>query len=250
MRTVSDTPIPSASELSNALGDAYAGDPTVTDPVALFATACIQSISSGDATAVAFDYDDAASIATGKRGTTSREAHSPSPRRKRRPPPSSPKKAARAVAAVVTQLSQTIPWVANLPSIRCNVPLPTSVITDVFEVQPPPPTKKRTSPTSNFIGHVPKTKLFKFCRGHHFNTKIKYTDKEISDGVANCRMRMLYHFNKTSNVDMRGEDTETTPDASDGPNTRSSVEEIEDWMVEVTSKKMYPQWYSRYYDWG
>jgi hypothetical protein len=41
MPTVSDTPIPSASELSNALVDAYAGEPTVADPLALFATFCI-----------------------------------------------------------------------------------------------------------------------------------------------------------------------------------------------------------------
>ena len=100
MPTVSDTPNPLANEFSQTLCDAYTGEPTVTDPVALFATACINSISSGeailpgDATSHAVDDGIAsiASIATGKRRISSRVATYPSPRRKRRSKPSSPKK--------------------------------------------------------------------------------------------------------------------------------------------------------------
>lgn len=225
MSKASDTPKISATEFSQTIHDAYAGPPAVTDPVALFATACITSVSAGEA---ATELN-----AAGKRTTNSRVASSPSPRRKRRPKQSSPKKAALAVAAVVTQLSQTGP--TNPPTIRRDGPSPTTIINDVFEVQPAPKTSTRTSSTHAFIGHVPKTKLFSFCRPHHFNTKVKYTDDEIQDGVFSCRTRMIYHFTRTSNIDRRGEHQEINNDEYDGPNTRSNVEEMEDWMVDTSA---------------
>ena len=234
MPTVNDTPIPSAKEFSQALLDAYAGEPTVTDPVRLFATACITSVATGGGS------ESIAAAAAGKRNPDSRGAISPSPRRKRRQKQSSPKRAALAVAAVVTQLSQPTPGVDNPPTIRRKGPSPTSIINDVFEVQPAPTTAAtRSSSTHAFVGYVPKTKLFSFCRGNHFDTKVKYTDEEIQEGVLSCRTRMIYHFTRTSNMDRRGEAQETpthnSEDNSDGPNTRSSVEELEDWMVDTSA---------------
>ena len=68
MPTVNDTPIPSAKEFSQALLDAYAGEPTVADPVRLFATACITSVATGGGS------ESIAAAAAGKRNPDSRAA--------------------------------------------------------------------------------------------------------------------------------------------------------------------------------
>ena len=67
----------------------------------------------------------------------------------------------------------------------------------------------------------------------HFGTG-DYDAKTIKKGLNQCRIRIFHQFTKTSN---RGETSfvDSVVDMGDGPVTRSSVEDEEDWVIDQSA---------------
>jgi hypothetical protein len=94
----------------------------------------------------------------------------------------------------------------------------------------PPPTSVPAEPKrshSAMIGLVPKSEFFRFLRPHHFMKKglPSYTKKARDKGLKERRLSIMNHF-------YRGVRRPVAPEEATGTVTRSSAEEIDDWVLD------------------
>ena len=244
MQPPAKTPLPDAAVITQTLHDAPASaGPSISDPVQLFAAD--YDAANGDLTNLTPSPQrtiDNSNVNRSIAGTTR-----PLPPSADRPPhgkrvTSSPRRAMLAAARVVTQLSQPLATsLVGPPALRRDGPSPTSVIAAVLPHPSPPPAIANEPPPANkpkrnhksFRGHVPKSDFIKFARPLHFGTG-DYDAKTIKKGLNQCRIRIFHQFTKTSN---RGETSfvDSVVDMGDGPVTRSSVEDEEDWVIDQSA---------------
>ena len=125
--------------------------------------------------------------------------------------------------------------VAGPPAIRRTGPSPASALAPFPDQPPRVPTKKPTkSVGANFkkIGHIPKSGFINDLRKLRFKQKGEsFTPPQIAKDLRDRRRMMLYHFSKAGKVATKQRANQAI--AEGGRVTRSQVDDLHDWVVDL-----------------
>ena len=152
-----------------------------------------------------------------------------SPLTKRANSSASPVRAAivRVVSVAASIANAVVPDTVPFPPQINRSISPRSTIPSVLVDNSAPPREKAKGTGSVMYGFVPKTELLPWMRNSQ-QSKAKLSDVSMKKEMRQIRQSILYHFSRSSNLQVPG-----GTNASCGPTTRSSVDDDDDWMVDL-----------------